>query len=106
MASMGCVARITSLLLLLSSAAATLIISNGSDPTTYSGSYLVFGIFPFDITAHLELVIAYDACEPLPWDLSGKIGVLNASTICTNTPAHDYISARANNVKAANALVK
>ncbi len=108
---MGCitVSIAACLFLLLGSAAATLIISHpdGSDAASFSGSYLVFGIFPFDITANVELLIEYDACDPLPVDLSGKIAVVNASKICTTT-VHDqnYISPRAHHVKNANAQVK
>ncbi len=87
-------------------ATATLRISNGSSSDiSFPGSYLVFGAFPFDITAELELLNDYDTCSPLSIDLSGKIAVINASTVCTTSAVQDTLSARAINVENANAEV-
>ena len=90
-------------------ATATLRITEDGSRTTldtsFQGSYLVFGIFPFDITAELELLNDYDTCSPLTIDLTGKIAVVNASTVCRTTAVQDTLSARANNVKNANAEV-
>jgi hypothetical protein len=95
------------LLLYITLVAATIRVSDtgSSLDTSFPGSYLVFGIFPFDITAELELLNDYDTCSPLSIDLTGKIAVINASTICKTTAVQDTLSARANNVRNAKAEV-
>ena len=90
----------------LTLATASIRISDGSSSdVTLPGSYLVFGDFPFDITAPLELISDYDTCSPLSIDLTGKIAVINASSVCTTSAVQDTLSARAINVKDANAEV-
>lgn len=94
------------LLLCVTLATATIrVVDGSSSDVSFPGSYLVFGNFPFDIAAELVLLNDYDTCSPLSIDLSGKIAVINASTICTTSAVQDTLSARAINIKNANAEV-
>lgn len=95
------------LLLYITFTTATIRVSDGSSvDISFPGSYLIFGIFPYDITAPLQLLDDYDTCSPLSIDLTGKIAVVNASIICKTTAVQDAMSARATNIRNANAEVR